>query len=87
MDDEKREWILVHNPDIILLDGLDYALVGVSERINQPTIAVYDIDKIIALLIARDKLSESEAYDHLYYNIIGAYMGETTPCFMTTYDF
>ena len=86
MDNEKREWILEHNPDIILLDGLDYALVGVSERVNQPTIAVYDTTRILALLIARDKMLDYEAEEYMYYNIIGAYMGEYTPCFITPYE-
>ena len=34
---------------ILLCDGLEDALVGVSYRFNQPPIAVYDIEKIVAI--------------------------------------
>ena len=29
----------------------------------------------------RDGMSEEDAIDFFYYNIVGAYMGEHTPCF------
>ena len=29
----------------------------------------------------RDKMSEEDAYEHFYYNVIGSYVGKYTPCF------
>ena len=62
--------------DILLADGFDDALVGVSSK----NIAVYDIDKCIEVL-SKDMTAE-EAMDYFYYNVEGAYMGEQTPIYI-----
>ena len=78
-----REWLTEHNEDILTADGFDYALIGVCERAGQPIIAVYDKEKCIKLLIERDEMTEEEAEEYFNYNIVGAYVGENTPCFIT----
>ena len=78
-----REWLTEHNEDILTADGFDYALIGVCERAGQPIIAVYDKEKCINLLIERDEMTEEEAEEYFNYNIVGAYVGENTPCFIT----
>ena len=62
--------------DILLADGFDDALVGVSSK----NIAVYDIEKCIKVL-SKDMTAE-EAMDYFYYNVEGAYMGEQTPIYI-----
>ena len=64
---------------ILTADGFDDALVGVVERFGQPPIACYDKDKYIEIL-AKD-MSYEEAIEYFYYNVVGAYVGEFTPCF------
>ena len=41
----------------------------------------YDVNKIIEIL-ARD-MSEDEAVEYFEFNILGAYMGERTPVFVS----
>ncbi len=70
--------------DILLCDGLEDAFVGVCHRFNQPPIAVYDIEKIIAIYMYRDGMTEDEAREFFEFNVIGAWVGETTPAFIET---
>ena len=59
--EEKIDWLIEHDEEILTADGFDYALIGVCERAGQPTIAMYDKDKCINFLIARDGITEEEA--------------------------
>ena len=59
----------------------DDALVGYVERITLPTIACYNKDKCIEILMK--DMTSGEAEEYFYYNVVGAYFGENTPCFLT----
>ena len=62
----------------LTMDGLDDALLGLSTRMNEPTVAVYSQSKIIEILV-KDGMSHEEAYEHFGFNIAGSYMGAETP--------
>ena len=81
-----REFLSDYDENILLLDGFDDAIVGVSERLGQVPIALYDRDKIIAILMERDGMAHEEALEFFDFNIIGAYVGEYTPAFVTFYN-
>jgi hypothetical protein len=66
-------------PDLLKLDGFDEAIVGVVQRIGLQAIC-YDTYKIISILM-RD-MSEEDAWDYYSYNMLGAYVGESTPVFL-----
>jgi hypothetical protein len=66
-------------PDLLKLDGFDEAIVGVVERIGLQAIC-YDTYKVISILM-RD-MSEDEAWEYYSYNMLGAYVGESTPVFL-----
>ena len=83
--EEKIDWLIEHDEEILTADGFDYALIGVCERAGQPTIAMYDKDKCINLLIERDGMTEEEAEEYFYFNVVGAWVGEYTTCFVTLY--
>ena len=83
--EEKIDWLIERDEEILTADGFDYALIGVCERAGQPTIAMYDKDKCINLLIERDGMTEEEAEEYFYFNVVGAWVGEYTPCFVTLY--
>lgn len=68
---------------VLLMDGFDDCLVGVVERIGEPAIACYDRAKVIERNI-RDGMDREEAEEFFEYNQIGAWMGEGTPCYLTT---
>lgn len=73
-----KELIAEANPEAMLADGFDDALVGHTDGID--IIAVYDRDKCINIL--NQDMPLEEASDYFYYNVIGAYVGEYTPIFI-----
>ena len=69
--------------EILLADGFEDAFLGVAERCGGPSVAVYDYELAMAVLVRRDGLSEEEADEYLQFNVIGAYAGPNTPYFLT----
>lgn len=72
-------------PDTVLLfidpPSMDVAILGVCERFGQEPIVAYDRDKVIELF-AKD-MGDEEAEEWFYFNTIGAWAGEHTPCFIS----
>ena len=64
----------------------DAAIVGVADRIGMETVVVYDTSKVIDILCERDGMDREQATEFYEYNIIGAYVGERTPMFITLID-
>jgi hypothetical protein len=93
-----REEVAEINPDALMCDGFDEAIIGMAERINLGPVVAYSTEKIIEIImrdieISQEILEEGEpietlkyqmAYEHFEYNIKGAWMGEFTPVFITT---
>lgn len=78
-----REWCASHNEEMLFADGFDAALVGVAERCGQPTLAVYDVELCINILMEEGHCTDrEEALEHIEFNVIGAWMGENTPLFL-----
>jgi hypothetical protein len=67
---------------MLLADGFNDAVIGMGERAGQPTIVVYDFDKCVAILCERDGLDYDDAVEFMYYNVVGAWVGEETPLFV-----
>ncbi len=74
------ERLTQNNPNAILWDNLNDAVIGISDSLC----AVYDIDKIIECLQLNEEMNEEDAYDWLGYNILGVYLGEFTPIHIYT---
>lgn len=70
------------NPEAIVLDGLDSAILGIIRRCSSETVLVYDRNKIIEILST--DMSEEDADEYISFNIEGAWMGESTPYIMET---
>lgn len=82
----KRDFLSDYDENILILDGFDEAIVGVSERFGQVPVALYNKDEIINIMIERDGMEYEEALEFFDFNIIGAYVGEYTPAFVTFSD-
>ena len=65
----------------MLADGLEAAFVGLVDRFGKPPIACYDYDLVIQSFI-EEGMTEEEAIEHFEYNVIGAWVGERTPCYL-----
>ncbi len=64
----------------------DSAIVGVADRIGMETVVVYDTSRVIDILCERDGMDREQATEFYEFNIIGAYVGERTPMFITLID-
>tara|TARA_E500000318_G_scaffold110128_1_gene124786 strand:- start:1320 stop:1565 length:246 start_codon:yes stop_codon:yes gene_type:complete len=63
-----------------LPNEFDSAVLGVSQRAGMEDCIVYDVNKILHILM-EDMLAD-DALEHFMYNIAGSYVGETTPIFL-----
>ena len=93
-----RDEIAEINPEALLCDGFDEAIIGMAQRINLGPVVAYDIEKILNILALDMEVDESDlqegetienlkysmALEYFEYNILGAWMGEFTPVFITT---
>jgi hypothetical protein len=79
-----QEWVADFNEEALFANGFEEAIVGVAERCGQPALVVYDVDKVLEIL-ARD-MTKSEAVEFFNFNVIGAWMGENTPLFLSKYE-
>ncbi len=64
----------------------DSAIVGVADRIGMETVVVYDTSRVIDILCERDGMDREQATEFYEFNILGAYVGERTPMFITLID-
>lgn len=78
-----REEIAKINPEALLLDGFDEAIIGMAERINLGPVVAYDVEKILEIMIERDGMSYEESIEFFDFNIKGAWMGDFTPIYIT----
>lgn len=81
-DNESTEAKSEYNQDMLFMDGLEAALVGVRIALGCEIISVYDENKCISTLID-EGMEEEEAIEHFDYNVRGAYVGEHTPAILT----
>ncbi len=78
-----REEIAEINPEALLVDGFDEAIIGMAERINLGPVVAYDVEKILEIMIERDGMTYEEAMEFFDFNIQGAWMGDFTPIYIT----
>lgn len=72
------ESIAEFNPEALLADGLEGAIVGYDTKGR----VIYSVDNIIDILVERDGMSYEDASEHFSFNIECAYVGEHTPIYM-----
>ena len=86
--DQIAEWVSQFNDEALLADGLEGAFMGVCEVAGQPTVAVYNRWKCIEILAERVDVEEYEnryieAQEDFEFNVIGSWMGENSPRYVT----
>lgn len=79
-----REQIAEDYPDLLVLepDYFDEAIVGLAQRIGMDVIC-YDKEKVLELLCVKEEMTYEDAIEHFEYNIIGSWVGDTTPVFLS----
>ena len=75
---ELKEAIAEYNPEALLADGFEDAIMGYDTKGR----VIYSVGNIIDILVERDGMSYEDASEHFSFNVEGAYVGEYTPIYM-----
>lgn len=78
-----KEFISFVNPEALLADGFEEALLGYVEFFGNPPVALYNREKCISILMERDGISHSDAIDDFEFNTLGSGVGSNSPAFAT----
>jgi hypothetical protein len=70
------------NPEALFADGFEDALVGYVEQFNK-VLAAYSRERCVDILMKRDDMDWDEAEEFFTHNVLGSYVGENTPVFLT----
>lgn len=65
----------------LLADGFESALIGHTQGSN--VVAVYDYDLCVHILMERDDMTCMDAVEFMEFNVVGSYVGEKTPIFIS----
>jgi len=90
MDEQEQKRIEalleLYNSDnqLLKMDGFDDCIAGVCARYGQAPIIAYDYRKVIAKLMREQDMDYDEANEWFDFNMIGAWRGDGTPCFIIT---
>jgi hypothetical protein len=80
--EEARELLAAENEDAITADGFETCLIGVCYQFGRPSVATYDYEKCIRVLMERDGMTYEDAVEFLDFNTINAWVGDNTPVFV-----
>ena len=90
--DDLIDWISDYNEEALLADGFEQAVLGMCERFGHNPVVAYDRDKCIEILMddfAQDIDEDDDPYitavEYFTFNVLGSYVGENTPVFLTLY--
>jgi len=70
------------NPEAMMADGFDEAVLGMCIQFGDEPIVAYDYEKCLNILMERDGMNRPTAIDFMEFNVIGAYVGLNTPVFI-----
>lgn len=78
--------MFTEDEEMMTMDGFDDCIVGTVEQFGRPTIVCYDRQKVLEQLVTESGMDEDEALEWYYFNMVGAGMGDSTPCFLEIPD-
>ena len=70
------------NPEAMMADGFDDAILGMCIQFGTEPIVAYDYEKCLNILMERDGINRTDTIDFMEFNVIGAYVGLHTPVFV-----
>ena len=70
------------NPEAMMADGFDDAILGMCISFGAEPLVAYDYEKCLNILMERDGMERTEAIDFMEFNVIGSYVGLNTPVFI-----
>ena len=81
-----REELAALNPQALLADGLDDALIGWGLQATKMPVAIYNYDKCVEIFMRDNDWDYEGAIEWMEYNVVSAWHGEHTPIFMRQFD-
>jgi hypothetical protein len=72
-----REILAEMEGEYLVADGFDDAIIGTVDDI-----VIYSKTKCIEILKQDFTMTEEDALEYYYFNVVGAYVGEKTPMFV-----
>lgn len=82
MREQIEEWASDAGELLLFADGFDQAIIGIGRQFNK-TAVVYDEEKVIDILQEQNGMSREEALEYYEFNIVGSFVGDATPIFMS----
>jgi ribosome biogenesis SPOUT family RNA methylase Rps3 len=82
---DAEAWAVDADVALVFYDGMDHAIVGIGQRFTT-YFMVYDFQQVIDALVARDGMTPDDALEYFDFNIVGGWVGDATPCFVTRGD-
>ena len=70
------------NPEAMLADGFDKGILGMCVQFGSEPVVAYDFNKCVEIIMERDGMEREEAIDFMNFNVVGAYVGLSTPVFI-----
>ena len=83
---DKRKYLAEIDEDLLCADGFDEAILGICERACSSAVVAYDRDKCIEILVERDGMTYEDAVEYFEFNVVGGWVGDNTPVFLTLMD-
>jgi len=80
--DDMLDQIHEMNDKALFPTGYELAVIGYVERFGMEPLVLVDRDKMLQMLVD-EGMTYEESVEYYEFNIIGAWMGEGTPCFAT----
>jgi len=77
---EIKEILSEENPNALFADNFDEALIGISRRCGQPSLAVYSITRCLDVL--QKEMSYQDAIEYFEFNVLNSWLGDGTPIFL-----
>jgi hypothetical protein len=78
-----EELINTYEHELTIMDGYNDCIMGITERFGCEPHVAYDLKKVLKKLISQG-MTEEEAREWFDFNMVGAYVGISTPCFVRT---
>ena len=67
---------------LVKANGLEEAIIGVGSRMNMPDVLIYSYNKCVKIFMEKEGWTHEEAIEWMDYNVVGAWVGDTTPIFV-----
>jgi hypothetical protein len=70
------------NKDAVVAEGFEDAYIGYLRRSNRPTIAAYDYEKCVDILMETEDWDRDKAVDFMENGVVATWLGNSTPAFL-----